>query len=115
MNLLINTIVMTIALCLCLATTAQEHNDHENHAAYDAHVHHDHDQEEAGSGHNTRDAHNTTAGPTLARTEDIESAQAKGGEPTVADVLGVVCDFCALAMNKIFVKKRGSRRDLCGP
>ena len=28
----------------------------------------------------------------LTRTEDIESALAEGGEPIVADVLGVVCD-----------------------
>ena len=38
----------------------------------------------------------------LTKTEDISAALAQGGEPIVADVMGVVCDFCALAMNKIF-------------
>ena len=29
----------------------------------------------------------------------------QGGTPVVVDVLGVVCDFCAMAMNKIFGKR----------
>ena len=41
----------------------------------------------------------------LTRTDAIEAALSEGGEPIVADVLGVVCDFCALAMNKIFGKR----------
>ena len=99
MNLPIKTILMSTALCLCLFATAQEHNDDESHAAHDANEHHNYDHEEAGS------SHNTTGVPTLTRTEDIDSALAQGGEPIVADVLGVVCDFCALAMNKIFGKR----------
>ena len=99
MTLPIKTIFMSTALCLCLFATAQEHNDDESHAAHDAHEHHNHDHEEAGS------SHNTTGVPPLTRTEDIDSALAQGGEPIVADVLGVVCDFCALAMNKIFGKR----------
>jgi len=39
---------------------------------------------------------------TLTRTDEIDRALAEGGSPIVADVLGVVCDFCAIAMNKIF-------------
>jgi hypothetical protein len=38
----------------------------------------------------------------MTHTDAINDALAEGGEPIVADVLGVVCDFCALAMNKIF-------------
>ena len=107
MNLLIKTIVTTTALCLCLFATAQEHHDHENHAADEMHEHHDHDHQhqEVDSGHSSDGAHNASSGPALTRTEDIESALAQGGEPIVADVLGVVCDFCALAMNKIFGKR----------
>jgi len=89
MNLLIKTIVMTNALCFCLLSTAQEHHDHE----------------EASSGHVSNSGHGASDGPVLTRTEDIESALADGGEPIVADVLGVVCDFCAIAMNKIFSKR----------
>ena len=33
------------------------------------------------------------------------TALTNGGEPVVVDVLGVVCDFCATAMNKIFGKR----------
>jgi len=90
MNLPIKNIALITALCFCLPATAQEHHDHGNHVEHDMHEHHD---------------HQATGGPALTRTEDIESALADGGEPIVADVLGVVCDFCALAMNKIFGKR----------
>ena len=103
MNLLIKTIVMTIALCFCLLSTAQEHHGNENHATHYMHEYQDH--EEADSSHASQSGHGATDGPVLTRTEDIESALADGGEPIVADVLGVVCDFCALAMNKIFSKR----------
>ena len=109
MNLLIKTIVITTALCFCLLSSAQEHHDQEDHATHDMHQHQDQDQdqdhEEAESGHASHSVHGASDGPILTRTEDIDSALAQGGEPIVADVLGVVCDFCALAMNKIFSKR----------
>ena len=105
MNLLRKTILMTTALCFCLPAAAQDNHDHMDHATHDMHEHEDHDHQEADSGHTSHDGHNATSGPALTRTEDIESALAQGGEPIVADVLGVVCDFCALAMNKIFGKR----------
>ena len=105
MNLLIKNIAMITLLCFCLPTTAQEHHDHGNHAAHDMHEHHDHDHQATDSDHAAHDGHHATGGPVLTRTEDIESALAEGGEPIVADVLGVVCDFCAMAMNKIFGKR----------
>ena len=89
MNLLIKTIVMTAALCFCQLSTAQEL----------------HDLEEANSSNASHSGHGAGDGPVLTRTDNIESALADGGEPIVADVLGVVCDFCALAMNKIFSKR----------
>ena len=105
MNLLRKTILMTTALCFCLPAAAQDNHDHMDHATHDMHEHEDHDHQEADSAHTSHDGHNATSGPALTRTEDIESALAQGGEPIVADVLGVVCDFCALAMNKIFSKR----------
>jgi len=96
---------MTTALCFCLPAAAQDNHDHMDHATHDIHEHHDHDSQEADSSHASHDGHKATSGPALTRTEDIESALAQGGEPIVADVLGVVCDFCALAMNKIFSKR----------
>jgi copper chaperone CopZ len=41
----------------------------------------------------------------IADTPEIKAALAAGGEPVVVDVLGVVCDFCAKAMNKTFGKR----------
>ena len=105
MNLLIKNIAIITALCFCLPATAREQDDHENHATHDMHEHHDHDHHASDTGHGAHDRHQATGGPVLTRTEDIESALAEGGEPIVADVLGVVCDFCALAMNKIFSKR----------
>ena len=105
MNLLIKNIAIITALCFCLPATALEQDDHENHATHDMHQHHDHDHHANDTGHGAHDGHQATGGPVLTRTEDIESALAEGGEPIVADVLGAVCDFCALAMNKIFSKR----------
>ena len=103
MNLPIKNIAIITTLCFCLPAAAQEHHDHGNHVEHDMHEHHDH--QATDSDHTAHDGHQATGGPVLTRTEDIESALADGGEPIVADVLGVVCDFCALAMNKIFGKR----------
>ena len=105
MNPLIKNIAIITALCFCLPATAQEHHDHGDHAEHDMHEHHDHDHQATDTDQAAHDGHQATGGPVLTRTEDIESALADGGEPIVADVLGVVCDFCALAMNKIFSKR----------
>ena len=105
MSFLRTTILMTTALCFCLPAVAQDNHDHMDHATRDMHEHHDHDAQDADSSHTSHDDYNPASGPALTRTGDIESALAQGGEPIVADVLGVVCDFCALAMNKIFGKR----------
>ncbi len=39
-------------------------------------------------------------------TAEIHEALMAGGEPIAVDVLGVVCDFCAIAMNKVFKKQK---------
>ena len=105
MILLIKSIVITTALWHCLYATAQEHHDHENHATPEVHEHSDRDNDGSDSDPASHAGHSASDGPTLTRTQDIDSALAEGGEPIVADVLGVVCDFCALAMNKIFSKR----------
>ena len=105
MSFLRTTILMTTAVCFCLPAAAQDNHDHMDHATRDTHEHHDHDAQDADSSHTSHDDYNPANGPALTRTGDIESALAQGGEPIVADVLGVVCDFCALAMNKIFGKR----------
>lgn len=76
----------------------------------DAHVHdhahgdHDHDHD-----HDTPEPHlaePTEAHPALKQTDAIAAALDAGGQAVVVDVLGVVCDFCAKAMNKTFGKRK---------
>ena len=103
MSLFIKIAALVTVVCVAHPLSAQEHHDHSTHTAHDMHEHHDHQEAEiAGASH---DGHAATSDAILTRTEDIESALAEGGEPIVADVLGVVCDFCAVAMNKIFGKR----------
>jgi len=78
---------------------AGEHNqsgEHSHDAGHDLHSGHDHSEmaDAGGAGGDTPVA--------LSVTPEIEAALADGGSPVVAEVLGVVCDFCATAMNKIF-------------
>ena len=105
MNLLMKIAALVTVVCVAHPLSAQEHHDHSTHTAHDMHEHHDHDDQEAEVANAAHDGHAATSEAILTRTDDIESALAKGGEPIVADVLGVVCDFCAVAMNKIFGKR----------
>jgi len=41
----------------------------------------------------------------LADQPELHTARQAGGEPIVAKVLGVVCEFCTKAMNKTFGKR----------
>ena len=43
----------------------------------------------------------------LADQPEITTALSQGGEPIVAKVLGAVCDFCAVAMNKTVGRRDG--------
>ena len=77
---------------------AMNHDDHD-HAAMN-HDDHDHSAMDH-SGHDMSPKH-----ALLTRTSDIDKALMAGGQPVVVDVLGVVCDFCATAMKKIFGKRK---------
>ncbi|MBI1393228.1 MAG: cation transporter [Alphaproteobacteria bacterium] len=77
--------------------------DHEGHADHGKGGHgHEHDHAETSS--SADDAPRDVA--LIVRTDAIVAAIAGGGEPVVVDVLGVVCDFCAKAMNKTFGKRK---------
>jgi hypothetical protein len=65
---------------------------------HDRGAEHDH-----GASHEHGDMVMNTAA--ITHTDEISAALANGGAPVVVDVLGVVCDFCATAMNKIFGKR----------
>lgn len=69
-----------------------------DHGADHAHEAHDH----SAMGHDHGEMMNAA---TITHTDEISAALANGGAPVVVDVLGVVCDFCATAMNKIFSKR----------
>ena len=80
-----------------LALGQHDHaGEHDHDAGHEQHSDHDHsDMAEA-------EVHGDGAPVALSVTPEIEAALADGGSPVVAEVLGVVCDFCATAMNKIF-------------
>lgn len=85
------------------------HGDHAAHDDADHHAAHNHGGHDHGS-HAEESAEAAAATPTeggvtLSRTPEIETALAAGGAPVVVEVLGVVCDFCAKAMNKTFGKR----------
>ena len=77
--------------------------DHGGHDQMHDHMH-EHDEGEQTVAHGEHEAQ-VAGAVTLTHTPEIDAALAEGGEPIVADVLGVVCDFCATAMNKIFGKR----------
>ena len=83
------------------AESADSNSPHTQHGHADAGHHHD--AHAGGPDNDAPEATEHTAMLTV--TNAIEVALSEGGEPIVADVLGVVCDFCALAMNKIFGKR----------
>jgi hypothetical protein len=80
--------------------------DQMNHAGmnHDYGAEHDHGSHDHNAmAHEHGDMVMNTA--TITHTDEISAALANGGAPVVVDVLGVVCDFCATAMNKIFGKR----------
>ena len=82
------------------ASAMMDHGGHDEN--------HDHMQENDEGEHTVANGEHeadVTGAVTLTHTPEIDAALAEGGEPIVADVLGVVCDFCATAMNKIFGKR----------
>lgn len=82
--------MLLIPALFSLATPAFAQMDHGSDHAHAAH---------AG------DAQNAEPLLTLADRPNLTEALNAGGEPVVASVLGAVCDFCAMAMNKTFGKR----------
>lgn len=87
--------LLATLLSLSLVIAVQDHDGHDHEAGPHQHQddHADHDAP-------------VSSGAPITRTAEIEAALSDGGEPVVADVLGVVCDFCAKAMNKTFGKRK---------
>jgi hypothetical protein len=105
---------LSLGTLLSLAVSAQEHDHHghnsaetaqQDHSAHTDHAGHDHGEIADAADDAMATVRDSDSHVTLTLTENISAALAEGGEPIVADVMGVVCDFCALAMNKIFSKR----------
>lgn len=98
---MIRTFLITAMMAFAPLAFAQDHSNHDDHAAHEheAHDHSNHDHE--GDGH----ADHSAATVFLSRTPEINAALDAGGEPVVVEVLGVVCDFCAKAMNRTFGRR----------
>lgn len=71
---------------------------HTHHHGHDHQSAHDHSEMTAASEAESNDG----SAVMMSKTPELEAALAAGGTPIVAEVLGVVCDFCATAMNKVF-------------
>ena len=107
----------TISLLIAAALSTSAFADDGKHEMKHADMNHDHGAEHdhgANHEHGSHDDHNAMAhdhgamamnAATITHTDEISAALANGGAPVVVDVLGVVCDFCATAMNKIFSKR----------
>lgn len=76
--------LVTALSALSLSATSQVH-DHS--AGHEAHAH----------------AHDEMGAATL--PEEISTALEEGGTLVTADVLGMVCDFCAVAMTRTFGRR----------
>lgn len=105
---------LSLGTLLSLAVSAQEYDHHghnsaetaqQDHSAHTDHAGHDHGEIADAADDAMATVRDSDFHVTLTLTENISAALAEGGEPIVADVMGVVCDFCALAMNKIFSKR----------
>lgn len=84
---MIRMLLITTALGLAPIATAQHQISHDDHTAHGGAADH------------------ATDYVTLSRTDEIDIALSAGGEPVVVEVLGVVCDFCAKAMNRTFGRR----------
>ena len=103
--------VMSINLLITPAAVSEDSAHNGAHSHQDASTSESNARGDNTHHHQSHDAHpmeqsgdvaDPNSQPTLTRTDEIDRALAAGGAPIVADVLGVVCDFCAIAMNKIF-------------
>ena len=105
---------LTLAAALALPVTAfaEPSNEGPDHHAMPEMQHgdeHARQHEDAGhDGHGEHEGHDhggMNMAATITQTDEVAAALAAGGAPVVVDVLGVVCDFCATAMNKVFGKR----------
>ncbi len=89
-------LVFSVLLALAFPAAGQDHSAHDM----------DHEAHEHAEAASETDTDAPTAAPVaFAVTPDMAAALDAGGEPVAVDVLGVVCDFCAKAMNRTFGRR----------
>lgn len=93
-----NTITRSLIPLLFILLSTAAWSQHEHGQEHE----HEHEHEQGVTDGSENASGVTPATGRLTITPEIEIALANGGTAVVADVLGVVCDFCAVAMNKIF-------------
>jgi len=107
--------ILSLLLAAALSTSAFADDDkhemkhHDGGQMTHAGMNHDHGAEHDHGANHEHGSHDHgdmgMNAATITHTDEISTALANGGAPVVVDVLGVVCDFCATAMNKIFSKR----------
>ncbi len=98
---MIRTFATLAAFTLFAAGPAFAQDKHDDHHPKKEH----HDGHEKGHDHEHDHEHDGETVDAAALSSEVRAAVAGGGDLIVADVLGVVCDFCATAMNKTFGKR----------
>ncbi len=99
------TLILAFAFAALAYPAVASPNDHQHHDENHDHLAHDHEEGHRHQDDTLDDAPTDRSAAILTRTAEIDAALAAGGEPIVIDILGVVCDFCAKAMNKTFSKR----------
>ena len=95
MNTITSCLIPLLFLVASTAVCSQHQHAHQ----------HEHEHEHSASEATATAGEDVAFTDRLTFTPEIEAALANGGSAVVADVLGVVCDFCAVAMNKVFGKQ----------
>ena len=105
---LFNLMTLAAALALPITGLADENTEAQGHHSMVGMQHDDHGHGHQAHDHAQHEGHDhggMLLAATITQTEEVAAAIRAGGEPIVVDVLGVVCDFCAMAMNKVFGKR----------
>jgi copper chaperone CopZ len=104
-------VAVSFASVLSMAAFAGQSAPHAHHhempGMHEGNNGHGHEQthQDETPHHEEHDHPLMTMAPTITQTGEVTAAIAAGGAPVIVDVLGVVCDFCAMAMNKVFGKR----------
>lgn len=101
---MIRTLLLSTVLSFSLPAFADHHGEKHDHDKMD-HSEMDHSKMNHADTHDHDSGHDHAGERPRNLPADIEAALVDGGKLIQVDVLGMVCDFCATAMNKTFGKR----------